>query len=157
MRRNLLAALAVVFLPLSAWGQSVASREPTSTHIFPAGGQRGTVVKVRVGGECLPPGMTFQLLGDGLKAPPTLGSEVKPRYEPSARRPPRDADGIGANTAYPREWASEIEVAADASEATILAAAKADDKVQPFLAGQAIRKAIYVKGRLVNFDLEKTS
>ena len=97
------------------WGQAVPSREPTGTHIFPAGGQRGTVVKVRVGGECLPPGMTFQLLGDGLKAPPTLGSEVKPRYEPSARRPPRDADGIGANTAYPREWASEIEVAADAA------------------------------------------
>ena len=43
-----------------------------------------------------------------------------------------------------------IEVAADAAEADILAAAKADDKVQPFLAGKAIRREIYVKGRLVN-------
>ena len=50
MRRNLFAVVVVVVLPLPAWGQPVASREPTSTHIFPAGGQRGTTVKVRVGG-----------------------------------------------------------------------------------------------------------
>jgi len=29
--------------------------DPTSTHIFPAGGRRGSIVNVRVGGECLPP------------------------------------------------------------------------------------------------------
>jgi leucyl-tRNA synthetase len=40
--------------------------------------------------------------------------------------------------------------ATDASEPAILAAAKADDKVQTFLAGKAIKKAIYVKGRLVS-------
>jgi leucyl-tRNA synthetase len=45
---------------------------------------------------------------------------------------------------------SQIEVSADASEAVIVAAAKADAKVQPFLAGKAIKKEIYVKGRLVN-------
>jgi leucyl-tRNA synthetase len=45
---------------------------------------------------------------------------------------------------------SEIRVPADASEATILAAAKADDKIQPFLAGKPIKREIYVKGRLVN-------
>jgi leucyl-tRNA synthetase len=44
----------------------------------------------------------------------------------------------------------QIEVPIDASEATILAAAKADDKVQSFLAGKAIKREIYVKGRLVN-------
>ena len=44
----------------------------------------------------------------------------------------------------------QIEVAPDASEADILAAAKADAKVQAFLAGKPIKKAIYVKGRLVN-------
>ena len=37
----------------------------------------------------------------------------------------------------------EIEVATDASEATILAAAKANDKVQPFLAGKAIKREIW--------------
>ncbi len=44
----------------------------------------------------------------------------------------------------------QIEVAPDASEAMILAAAKADDKVLPFLEGKAIKREIYVKGRLVN-------
>jgi leucyl-tRNA synthetase len=43
-----------------------------------------------------------------------------------------------------------IEVPAGASEAEILAAAKADDKVQQFLAGKPIKREIYVKGRLVN-------
>ncbi len=44
----------------------------------------------------------------------------------------------------------EITVASDATEAVILAAAKADEKVAAFLAGKAITKEIYVKGRLVN-------
>ena len=45
---------------------------------------------------------------------------------------------------------SEIRVPVDASEATILATAKADDKVQAFIAGKPIKREIYVKGRLVN-------
>jgi len=44
----------------------------------------------------------------------------------------------------------EIRVPADATEAVILATAKADDKVQAFLAGKPIKREIYVKGRLVN-------
>ena len=44
----------------------------------------------------------------------------------------------------------EIEVATDATEATILAAAKADEKVQPFIAGKALKKEIYIKGKLVS-------
>jgi leucyl-tRNA synthetase len=44
----------------------------------------------------------------------------------------------------------QIEVAPDASEPDILAAAQADAKVQSFIAGKPVKKAIYVKGRLVN-------
>jgi len=44
----------------------------------------------------------------------------------------------------------QIEVALDAAEPDILAAAQADPKVQSFVAGKPIKKAIYVKGRLVN-------
>ncbi|MGE0867337.1 MAG: leucine--tRNA ligase [Kofleriaceae bacterium] len=44
----------------------------------------------------------------------------------------------------------QIEVAPDASEASIIAAAKSDEKVQQFLAGKPIKREIYVKGRLVN-------
>ncbi|MBE7449690.1 MAG: leucine--tRNA ligase [Kofleriaceae bacterium] len=43
-----------------------------------------------------------------------------------------------------------IEVAADAAEAEILAAARAEPKVVEFLAGKPIKREIYVKGRLVN-------
>jgi leucyl-tRNA synthetase len=44
----------------------------------------------------------------------------------------------------------QIEVPTDAQEPAIIAAAKADDKVQSFIAGKAIKREIYVKGRLVN-------
>jgi leucyl-tRNA synthetase len=44
----------------------------------------------------------------------------------------------------------QIEVAPDTAEADILAAAQADPKVQSFVAGKPVKKAIYVKGRLVN-------
>jgi leucyl-tRNA synthetase len=44
----------------------------------------------------------------------------------------------------------QIEVPADATEQTIIAAAKADAKVQSFIAGKPIAREIYVKGRLVN-------
>ena len=45
---------------------------------------------------------------------------------------------------------SQIEVAPDADEAAILAAAKADDKIAGLIAGKAIKREIYIKGRLVN-------
>jgi leucyl-tRNA synthetase len=44
----------------------------------------------------------------------------------------------------------EVIVPADAAEATIIAAAKADPKVAELIAGKAIKREIYVKGRLVN-------
>jgi hypothetical protein len=99
----------------SAWGQPVPSREPTSTHIFPAGGKRGTSVKVRVGGECLPPGMNLQLLGASVTGSRELGAESKARYEPSLRRVPRDADDVSARIAYPREFDAQIDIAPDAA------------------------------------------
>src|SRR5436309_4521150 len=96
-----LLVLALSLLPAPAWGQAVPSREPTSTHVFPAGGRRGTTVAVRFGGECFPPGMKLTLWGDGVTAPPILGAQVTPGYEPSARRLPRDADAAGAAMSYP--------------------------------------------------------
>ncbi len=43
-----------------------------------------------------------------------------------------------------------IDVAADAAEADILAAARAEPKVAELIAGKPIKREIYVKGRLVN-------
>jgi leucyl-tRNA synthetase len=46
---------------------------------------------------------------------------------------------------------STIAVPVDAQEATIVAAAKTDAKVLPFIEGKPLKREIYVKGRLVNF------
>ena len=43
-----------------------------------------------------------------------------------------------------------IKVPADADNATIEAAAKASEKVQPFIGGKAIKKVIIVPRRMVN-------
>src|SRR5438445_2357805 len=104
-----LLVIACLFLAAPVWGQAVQSKEPTSTHIFPAGGRRGTVVPVRVGGECFPPGMTFRLWVEGVSAPQTLEKRANARYEPSPRRLPLDANFIN----YPKEWESKIEIKAD--------------------------------------------
>ncbi len=122
--------------PLSA--QAVPSKEPSSTHIFPAGGRRGTVVPVRIGTEAMPPSANLRLWGDGVRSVVLLGERVKPRYEPSARRPPRDADGVGANMSYPTEWASELAIAADAPlgvAAWRVTCGWGGTRVRPFLIG----------------------
>src|SRR5436190_3710250 len=106
--------LFVAVQPNVASGQPVQSREPTSTHIFPAGGKRGTVVKARLGGECWPPGMNLSILGAGVSAPGVVGPEVKARFEPSLRRVPRDADDVTARVTYPREFETSLTIAADA-------------------------------------------
>src|ERR1700686_363833 len=102
--RRFLVVLSAIFLASPVIAQPVPSLEPTSTHIFPAGGKRGTAVKVRVGGECLPPGMNFKVFGAGLSGPSVLGPEVKARYETDLRRLPRDADAAGSDMSYPREF-----------------------------------------------------
>ncbi|MBI3860580.1 MAG: PPC domain-containing protein [Planctomycetia bacterium] len=102
----MVAGLACLASPCAA--QQVPT-EPTSTHIFPAGGRRGTVVPVRVGGEFLPPYTRFRLFGEGVSAPPELVERATGNYEPSPRRKPG-----GSPITYPREWKSEIAIAADA-------------------------------------------
>src|SRR5262249_26234728 len=114
MRAKFSSLLVALLLTPAAWGQPVASIEPSSTHIFPAGGKRGTAVKVRVGGECWPPGMSLQIVGEGVTGPAVLGPEMKTRYEPSLRRVPRDADGGLAGMSYPREFDATLTIADNA-------------------------------------------
>ena len=82
---------------------------PSSTHIFPAGGRRGSKVKVNVGAECIPPGTRFYVSGAGVTAPPILGDELLAPAEVSVRRKPTEIP-----ITHPREWASEITIADDA-------------------------------------------
>jgi hypothetical protein len=124
--------LLVVLLPSLTSAQQVAT-DPTSSHIFPAGGRRGTVVHVRVGGECLPPLTRFRLAGPGLKAPPVLGPRAAPKSDPSPRRKPGEQ-----HINYPKEWESQIEIAPDAPlgpQLWWLSCARGGTGGRPFLVG----------------------
>src|SRR5262245_25072718 len=90
--------------------QPVPSREPSSTHIYPAGGRRGTTVNVLVGGECIPPETGFRIWGDGVAAPMTLGAKRFSHLEADPRREPREVP-----ICYPKEWESVVEIAPDAT------------------------------------------
>jgi hypothetical protein len=119
---------------LPALGQSVPSKEPSSTHIFPAGGRRGTVVPVRVGAECLPPGAKLHVWGGGVKGSPTLEQRAVARYTPAPRRPPEDANPI----TYPKEWQGKIEIDPNASLGTRswrVTCGWGGTRVRPFLVG----------------------
>ena len=45
----------------------------------------------------------------------------------------------------------KIQVPAEAAEAEVIEIAKADENVGRHLAGQSVKRAIYVRGRIVNF------
>jgi hypothetical protein len=131
-RRLVFAGLTLTGLVVPCFGQQVPT-EPTSTHIFPAGGRRGTVVPVRVGGEFLPPYTRFGLIGAGVSAPAELVEQATGYFEPSPRRKPG-----GSPITYPREWKSEIAIAADAPLGQILwrvSSARGGAGGRPFLVG----------------------
>ncbi len=107
--------------------------DPASTHIFPAGGQRGTVVQVHVGGECLPPQTQFRTWGEGIKSPAVLGPRAIGDYEPSLRRNPRETP-----MSYPKQWQSTVEIAADAPLGTKLwrlSSGRGGSGARPFVVG----------------------
>jgi leucyl-tRNA synthetase len=70
---------------------------------------------------------------------------------PQAEASARVADEVVLVVQVNGKKRGEIRVPADATQEQIAAAALADENVQKFLAGQAIRKTIVVPGKLVNF------
>ncbi len=91
------------------FAQPVPTKSPDSVHLFPAGAQRGTTVKVRVGLEQSPPYTQFFIRGDGVNGDKMLSTEVFDSGQPSPRRDPTE---IPIN--YPRQWSSQVSVEADA-------------------------------------------
>ena len=123
-----------LFCVATASAQPVPSRDPTSTHIFPAGGQRGTKVSVRVGAECLPPGANLFVLGEGVKVPLTLGTLVADHGEPSPRRKPTEIP-----VSYPKQWRSEMTISETAPLGTIfwrIGCAQGGTQSRPFVIGE---------------------
>lgn len=128
-----LVGLVGLFVPATLLAQPVPTRDPSSTHIYPAGGRRGTVVPVRVGAECIPPETHFYLSGRGVEAPGVLGDQLPRSGEPSPRRKPTEIP-----ITYPRQWQSEIRIDAEASLGPIfwrLGCAHGGTGARPFLIG----------------------
>jgi hypothetical protein len=101
---------AVLFSSLCLCGEPLHANPPTASYVFPAGGQRGTTVKVRVGGLFLYKTCGFELLGQGIEASKQLQRTRTVWFEgpilplPDSQQPED----------YPRDMAGEVRVAADA-------------------------------------------
>lgn len=84
--------------------------QPAAAYIFPAGAQRGTSVKVRVGGIYLRERCGFEMLGQGVTAPAQLERTKTIWFEgPVIPQPPSQAQED-----YPKDMAGEITLSADA-------------------------------------------
>jgi hypothetical protein len=130
--RMILFVLTSLLAPVVVCAQQVPT-DPSSTHIFPAGGRRGTSVNVQVGGECIPPGTRFRIWGEGLTAPPELGERVTGNYPPSPRRKPSEQP-----VTHPTEWKSNVTIATDAplsSGLWRLSCARGGTGGRPFVVG----------------------
>lgn len=83
---------------------------PVASYLFPAGGQRGTTVKMRVGGLFLYSKCGFEMLGAGVQAPAQITRMPTLFFEGPLIPLP---DSQQAED-YPQDMAAEVKVAADA-------------------------------------------
>jgi hypothetical protein len=104
-RRLACALLTLVLGATPAWADA-----PVASYIFPAGGRRGTTVKVRVGGLNLHKGCGFEMLGPGVEASKRLTRTETLWFEGPLLPLP---DSQRAED-YPRDFVGEVRLAADA-------------------------------------------
>ncbi|MBL8828764.1 MAG: PPC domain-containing protein [Planctomycetaceae bacterium] len=89
---------------------TVCADEPAALYIFPAGGQRGQTVDVRVGGMALHERCAWSMVGPGVTASPEVTLTEKIWFEgpviplPDSQRQEN----------YPRDYAAQVQIAADA-------------------------------------------
>jgi hypothetical protein len=102
--------LAYLTVSLLAWGAGAGANEPVASYIFPAGGQRGTQCEVRVGGLFLQGGCQIDLVSAGVKpiAP------VKPTSTTWFEGPLVPLPDSQLAEDYPRDYATRLEIAAEA-------------------------------------------
>lgn len=106
--RLLISVFVVAALLIS--GDSARPESPTVAYIFPAGGQRGATVPVRIGGHFLHGKADFMIGGAGLtgRSPiermPTTWFEGPLILQPASQ----------AKEDYPKDYAGELKIAADA-------------------------------------------
>src|SRR5207247_4407284 len=90
----------------------IANAEPpTIAYIFPAGGQRGTAVDVRIGGHFLHDKAEFVLTGPGVQAASTIERMNTVWCEGPLIKQPASQQ----KEDYPKDYLNRIEIAADAT------------------------------------------
>src|SRR3989304_3256612 len=83
---------------------------PSAAYIFPAGGQRGTTVKFRVGGHYLHESCPFEMSGPGVTASTSIQRTSTVWFEGPLVPLPASQE----KEDYPKDYAGEATVAADA-------------------------------------------
>jgi hypothetical protein len=89
---------------------SLDANEPVASYLFPAGGQQGTTVKVKVGGLFLHESCRVEMLGKGVKVSDTL-HRVKTLWFEGPLLPLPNSQRAEN---YPRDMAGEIQIDAGA-------------------------------------------
>jgi hypothetical protein len=107
--RPIPSALVAAVLSLLAMG--ARAEPPHASYIFPAGAQRGTTVKVRVGGHYLHDRAAFEMLGPpGVSAPPEILKTERIWFEgPLIKQPASQAQED-----YPQDYSGELAIGVDA-------------------------------------------
>src|SRR5436305_13919011 len=83
---------------------------PVASYIFPAGGQRGKAVDVRVGGLNLHKSCFFEMLGSGVQASKQLQRTRTIWFEGPRLGMPESQQ----QEDYPKDMAGRVQIAADA-------------------------------------------
>jgi hypothetical protein len=97
--------------PLCLCGESLFANPPVASYVFPAGGQRGTTVNVRVGGLFLHSRCGLDLAGPGIDAPREVKRAPARWFEGPLLPIPESQQAED----YPVEMAATVRIAADAA------------------------------------------
>jgi hypothetical protein len=108
--RSILPAFLLLFCTLFLCAPCVRADPPVASYVYPAGGQRGKVVPVRVGGLNLLDRCGFELRGVGVEAVPVLKSTPTFWREGPILPLPESQQAED----YPKDMAGQIRIAADA-------------------------------------------
>jgi hypothetical protein len=114
MMKAPLAYLEKLFGPallLTALAGRAAADTPATMYVFPAGGQRGTTVTVRIGGLYLHESCPFEMIGPGVQASPRIEQTKTIWFEGPVIPLP---DSQQAED-YPQDMAGTVKIAPDAA------------------------------------------
>ncbi len=105
-----LTGIAFLFATLAA-ANFAAAEQPDTAYIFPAGGQRGTKVAVRIGGYYLYERAPLDLIGPGITGPAEIARVPTKWFEGPVIKQPASQQ----KEDYPKDYTAELTIAADAA------------------------------------------